>query len=101
MATVKELVASTGLPAESRRRLDAVMRQLGYAEGDVVDSTVLALAAGNLETAASEAGLDPPPTYKERTTLLHSIQPPGKGAIIGEKGRLPCCARGVFVWVRV
>ena len=98
MATIRELVASTGLPAVSRQRLDVVMGQLGYAEGDAVDTTVSALAAGTLETAASRAGLDPPLTYKAMTSLLHKIQPPGKGVITGgEKGRLPCFAWGVFV----
>ena len=78
MATIQDLVASTDLPDKSKPRLKDVMKQIGYAENDVVDSVVSTLTMDDLEKAAKEAGLDPLLTIREQRALLAQLQPSGE-----------------------
>ena len=78
-------MVSTELPDESKRRLTIVMQQLGYDGSDAVDATVSRLAHGNLEAALSTAGLHPPLTFKEMTTLLLKPEPPGAHLLMESK----------------
>ena len=69
MATIQDLVASTDVPDESKPRLRDVMKHIGYAENDAVDSVVSTLTMDNLEKAANKAGLNPALTIRDQRAL--------------------------------
>ena len=74
MVTIQEVIASTGLPPDSRQRLSRVMRQYGYAEGDTLGTEVQKMTQERLEAAARAAvpELVPPLTLREIDALLVS-----------------------------
>lgn len=82
MATIQDLVASTDLPDEMKLRLKDVMKQVGYAENDAVDSVVSTLTMEDLEKAAKETGLKPPLTIREQKALLAELRPPGERVMV-------------------
>ncbi len=91
MVTIQELIASTGLPPDSRQRLSRVMLQYGYAEGDTLGIEVQWMTQETLETAARAAELEFPLTLREIGALLVAA---GKRVVLERKmSGLPCCAR--------
>ena len=82
MDTIQDLVASTDVPDESKPRLRDVMKQIGYAENDAVDSVVSTLTMDDLEKAANKAGLKPPLTIREQRALLARLQPSGEQVLV-------------------
>ena len=82
MVTIQEVIASTGLPLNSRERLSRVMRQYGYAEGDTLGIEVHRMTQERLEAAARAEELLPPLTLREIDALLVSA---GKRVMVERK----------------
>ena len=78
MVTVEELIASTQLDDESQKRLQKVLKQVGYRGGDEVDDIVRRLREEDLDKEAALAELIPPLTLRERRALLNKIRPEGE-----------------------
>ena len=78
MVTVEELIASTQLDDESQKRLQKVLKQVGYRGRDEVDDIVRGLREEDLDKEAALAELIPPLSLRERRALLKKIRPEGE-----------------------